>query len=214
MKRIFFLVGLVCITLSVSFAQNKKAEKEAAAKAQFEKAVAAIETKDFVIIVDSYESDNGIIETNTDVANFISFESDFVFMQGPIVAGNGYTNKLSVSDFKQVVDKKGTVKIEMQCKGSFVTAKVEISMKSGGNYANVIITPLSGNAVSQKKGETGSQPKGEVLTSRGSEAALPSVGEAYTSSQRGTSKSGATRQFSGEIIPRAESKYFKRPGVV
>ena len=168
MKRIFFLVGLVCITLSVSFAQNKKAEKEAAAKAQFEKAVAAIETKDFVIIVDSYESDNGIIETNTDVANFISFESDFVFMQGPIVAGNGYTNKLSVSDFKQVVDKKGTVKIEMQCKGSFVTAKVEISMKSGGNYADVIITPSKGDA----------------------------------------------KRFSGEIIPRAESKHFKRPGVV
>lgn len=168
MKRIFFLVGLVCITLSVSFAQNKKAEKEAAAKVQFEKAVAAIEAKDFVIIVDSYEAGNGIIETNTDVANFISYETEFVFMQGSIVAGNGYTNKLSVSDFKQVVDKKGTVKIEMQCKGSFVTAKVEISMKSGGNYADVIITPSKGDA----------------------------------------------KRFSGEIIPRAESKYFKRPGVV
>ena len=168
MKRIFFLIGLVCISLSVSFAQNKKAEKEAAAKAQFEKAVAAIEAKDFVIIVDSYEAGSGIIETNTDVANFISYETEFVFMQGSIVAGNGYTNKLSVSDFKQVVDKKGTVKIEMQCKGSFITAKVEISMKSGGNYADVIITPSKGDA----------------------------------------------KRFSGEIIPRAESKYFKRPGVV
>jgi len=145
MKRVFFILGLICITLTGSFAQNKKAEEEAAAKAQFEKAVAAVEAKDFVIIVDSYEAGNGIIETNTDVANFISYETEFVFMQGSIVAGNGYTNKLSVSDFKQVVDKKGTVKIEMQCKGSFVTAKVEISMKAGGNYADVIITPSKGD---------------------------------------------------------------------
>lgn len=168
MKRIFFLVVIVFISLSVSFAQNKKAEKEAAAKAQYEKSMAAIEAKDFVIIVDSYEAENGIIETNTDVQNFISYETEFVFMQGAIVAGNGYTNKLTVSDFKKVVDKKGTVKIEMQCKGSFVTAKVEISMKAGGNYADVIITPSKGNS----------------------------------------------KRFSGEVIPRGESKYFKRPGVV
>jgi hypothetical protein len=168
MKKVVILIGILCITLSASVAQNKKAEKEAAAKAQFEKAVAAIDAKDFVIIVDSYEAGNGIIETNTDVANFISYETDFVFMQGAIVAGNGYTNKVSVSDFNKVVDKKGTVKIEMQCKGSFVTAKVEISMKSGGNYADVIITPSKGDA----------------------------------------------RRFSGEVIPRGESKYFKRPGVV
>ncbi|HAQ18603.1 MAG TPA: hypothetical protein DCR40_05125 [Prolixibacteraceae bacterium] len=167
MKRIFFLMGLVCITLSVSFAQNKKAEKEAAAKAQFEKAVAAVEAKDFVIIVDSYEAGNGIIETNTDVTNFISYEKDFVILQG-FPAGNGHTNKVTVSDYKQVADKKGNIKIEMQCKGSFVTAKVEISLKNGGNYADIIVSPTKGDA----------------------------------------------KRFSGEVIPRAESKYFKRPGEV
>jgi hypothetical protein len=168
MKRIFFLIGIVCISLSVSFAQNKKAEKEAAAKAQFEKAVAAVEAKDFVIIVDSYEAGNGIIETNTDVTNFISYEKEFVFLQGWTCGGGNNPNKMDISDFKQVLDKKGNLKVEMQARGSFITAKIEISMKNGGNYADVIIT----------------------------------------------STKGMTKRFSGEVIPRGESKYFKRPGEV
>lgn len=168
MKRIFLFIGIISITLSVSFAQNKKAEKEAAAKAQSEKAFAAIEAKDFVIIVDTYEASDRTIQTNTDVANFLSYEKDFVFLQGSIVAGNTYTNKLDISDYKQVADKKGNTRIEMQVKGSFITAKIEIFMKKGGNYADVIITPTKGD----------------------------------------------TKRFSGEIVPRSESKYFKRPNVV
>ncbi|MBA4408932.1 MAG: DUF4251 domain-containing protein [Bacteroidota bacterium] len=167
MRKLFILVGLVCITSTISFAQNKKAEKEAVAKAQLEKAVAAIEAKDFVIIVDTYEASDRTIQTNTDIANFISYEKDFVILQG-FPAGNGYTNKVTVSDYKQVADKKGNIKIEMQCKGSFVSAKVEISMKNGGNYADIIVSPTKGDA----------------------------------------------KRFSGEVIPRAESKYFKRPGEV
>ncbi len=168
MKKSFLLIAFICITLTVSFAQNKKADKEAAAKAQFEKAVAAIEANDFVIVVDTYEKSDGNIETNTDEANFLSYETDFVFLQGEMVAGNSYTNKVTVSDYKQVVDKKGNVRIEMQCKGSMITAKIEISMKNGGNYADVIVSPTNGD----------------------------------------------NKRFSGEIVPRSESKYFKRPGVV
>ncbi|HEX7584236.1 MAG TPA: DUF4251 domain-containing protein [Prolixibacteraceae bacterium] len=159
---------MISRSMTVSFAQNKKADKEAASKAQFEKAVAAIEAKDFVIIIDTYESASGTIETNSDDSNFLSYEKEFVFMQRMIVAGNNYTNKVTVTDYKQVADKKGNVRIEMQCKGSFVTAKIEITMKKGGNYADVIITPAKGD----------------------------------------------TKRFSGEIVPRAESKYFKRSGVV
>ena len=159
---------LICFTLTISFAQNKKAEKEAAAKEQFEKAVAAIDAKDFVIIVDSYEATSGTIETNNDEANFLSYETDFVFLQGSIVAGNNYTNRVSVTDYKQSADKKGNIKIEMQVKGSFVSAKIEITLKTGGNYADVIVSPTKGDA----------------------------------------------KRFSGEVVPRAVSKYIKRPGVV
>lgn len=168
MKSLFLIVIVACFTLSTSFAQDKKAEKEAAAKAQFDKAIAAIDAKDCVIIVDTYEAKDGTIETNTDVANFLSYEAESIFLQGAIVAGNNATNKLSISDFSKTADKKGNVKVEMQCKGSLITAKIEISIKKSGNYADVIITPTKGDA----------------------------------------------KRFSGEVIPRPESKYFKRPGVI
>ena len=98
---------MISRSMTVSFAQNKKADKEAASKAQFEKAVAAIEAKDFVIIIDTYESASGTIETNSDDSNFLSYEKEFVFMQRMIVADNNYTNKVTVADYKQVADKKG-----------------------------------------------------------------------------------------------------------
>ena len=149
----------------MSMAQNKKAEKEAAAKAQFDKAVAAIESKDFVIIVDTYGT--GTIETNTDMAHFLSYEKDFVFLQG-YPSANSYTNKLEVSEYKQETDKKGNLNVSMQVKGFYINARIEIFMKKGGNYADVIVSH-------RKEG---------------------------------------TRRFSGEIVPRSQSKYFKRPGEV
>ena len=167
MKNFFLFIGIICISSTFSFAQNKKADKEAASRAQFDKAVAAIEAKDFVFIVDTYEASDRTIKTNTDVTNFLSYEKEVVFLQG-FMAGNKYTNKVNVSDYKQVADKKENIRIEMQVKGSLITAKIEIFMKKGGNYADVIVTPTKGDS----------------------------------------------KRFSGEIVPRAESKYFKRPGVV
>lgn len=163
MKKLLILLGILGLLSTASSAQNKKAEKEAAAQAQFEKALAAIEAKEFVIIVDYYEG----AQTNTDVANFLSFEKEYVFLQG-ITAGNQYTNKLAVSDYKQEIDKKGNVTIEMQVKGFYIMAKIEIFLKKGGNYADVVINASKGRSI----------------------------------------------RFSGEIIHRAVSKYFKRPGEV
>jgi Domain of unknown function (DUF4251) len=167
MKRLFILMVVLGFIAPMAMAQNKKADKEAAAKAQYEKAIAAIEAKEFVIIVDTYESATRTIETNTDVANFFSFEKDFVFLQG-FPAANSYTNKLEVSEYKQETDKKGNLNISMQIKGFYINARIEIFMKKGGNYADVIVSH-------RKEG---------------------------------------TRRFSGEVIPRVQSKYFKRPGEV
>jgi hypothetical protein len=74
-----------------------------------------------------------------------------------------------VSDYSQVADKKGNIKISMQVRGFFITAKVEITLKKqAGSYADVIITPT----------------KGDV------------------------------KRFSGDVVPRSESKYFKRSGEI
>jgi hypothetical protein len=170
MKRVFLLAALVCFAFSVSFAQNKKAEKEAAAKAQFDKAVAAIDAKDFVIIVDTYVSNKtGEIVTTIDNTNFFSYEKEFAYVQGVVFFGESYpnTHKLTVSNYNQVVDKKGNLKVEMFGRGSMTEGKIEIYLKKGGNYADVIYTMKN-----------------------------------------------FTVRFSGEVIPTAESKYFKRPGAV
>ena len=167
MKKLLLLIGIIGLLSNVSLSQNKKAEKEAAAKAQFDKAVSAIEAKDFVIIVDTYEGADRTIQTNTDVTNFLSSEKESVFLQG-ITAGNQYTNKLVVSEYKQETDKKGNVSIVMQVKGFYIIAKIEIFMKKGGNYADIVINATKGRSI----------------------------------------------RFSGEVIPKSESKYFKRPGEV
>ena len=169
MKRILVSICLISLALFSSFGQNKKAERDSIALVKFEKALAAIEAKDFVIIVDSYATGQDIFETNSDFANFLSYEKEFVYLQGQIVAGNSNTNKLEVSDYSQVADKKGNIRISMQVRGFFITAKIEISLKkTAGSYADVIITPA----------------KGDI------------------------------KRFSGDVVPRAESKYFKRSGEI
>lgn len=144
MKRIFLSFCFISAALFSSFGQNKKAERDSIAAIKFEKALAAIEAKNFVIIVDYYKTEAGSFESNTDAANFLSYEKEFVILQGQIVAENNNTNKLTVSDFSQVADKKGNVNISMQVRGFFITAKIEISLKKGGNTADVIITPIKG----------------------------------------------------------------------
>ncbi|MDP3453357.1 MAG: DUF4251 domain-containing protein [Bacteroidales bacterium] len=168
MKRIIVTVLILVISLSFATAQNKKAEREAAGLALFEKAKAAIEAKDFVIVPDSYEKSDGTPETNNDEANFLMYEGDFVYLQGMIICSNSFTNRTTVSSINQKIDKRGNLSVEMQVSGSAITARIEIQMRKGSNYADVIVTPTKGNA----------------------------------------------RKFSGEIVPKAQAKYYKRPNEV
>lgn len=168
MKRILLSLFLITAVIINATAQNKKAEREAIAQAKFEKALAALNDKDYVIIVGTYDKGGGNFETNTDNSVFISYEKEDVFIQGQIIADNNHTNKLSVSEFKQTTDKKGNVKSTMQLRGNLINAKLEITLRKGGGLADVIITPTK----------------------------------------------GGTKRFSGELVPRSESNYFKRPGVI
>jgi hypothetical protein len=144
MKRTILSVCLICAVLFSASAQ--KENKDSIALLKFEKAIIDIEAKDFVIIVDSYAKEDGSFETNTDNAVFLSYEKEFMFLQGLIVAENAHTNKLTVSDYSQVTDKKGNIRISMQVTGFYIRAKVEISLKKkAGNYADVIISPTKGS---------------------------------------------------------------------
>ncbi len=144
MKRVLMSVCFISLALFSAVAQ--KADKDFIALIKFEKALADIEAKDFVIIVESYAKEDGSFETNTDNSQFISYEKEFMFLQGLILADNAQTNKLTVSDYDQETDKKGNVRISMQVTGFYIRAKVEISLKKkAGNYADVIITPTEGS---------------------------------------------------------------------
>jgi hypothetical protein len=165
MKKILLLFCFISLAL-ITNAQNKKAERDSIAAIKFRNAVAALEAKDFVIIVQTYLLPVGTSETNLDDAVFLSYEKEFVFIQGQILAGNAFTNKLTVSEYNQSTDKKGNISIIMRVRGFYITAKVEISLKKGSSVADVILTPVTGSPF----------------------------------------------RFSGEVVARARSKYFKRSG--
>jgi hypothetical protein len=147
-KRLFILTGISLILAVVTLAQDKKAEKQAAAKAKkeaeiaakqakFEKAVAAINAKDFVIFVDMIGTTQKI---DRDLTSFFSYEKDFAYLQG-IIVGNQATHKLKVSNFVQTTDKKGNINISMYVRGFYIDAKVEIFIRKGDNWADIIMTP-------------------------------------------------------------------------
>lgn len=168
MKKVLLAVCFISAVLFTANSQDKKAEREAAALAAFEKALATVESKEFVIIVGTYQT-GGVFNDNADNANFLAFENDHIILQGAIIADNNNTNKLAVSDYNQTTDKKGNVRISFQAKGLLINARVEISLKkNSGDLADVIITPT----------------KGEV------------------------------KRFNGEIVPKAQSKYFRRVGEI
>ncbi len=144
MKKILLSVLFTALICGAGVAQNSKADKEAAAAATFAKASAAIEAKDFVIVPDQYESSTGTVESSNDDFAFIAYEGEFLYLQGMIVCSNSYTNRTTVTEFKKELDKKGNLKVVIQTKGSAITAKIEISMKKNGNYADVIVTPTKG----------------------------------------------------------------------
>lgn len=169
MKKFLLAICFLSAALMPSMGQDKKAEREAAALAAFERALATIETKEYVIIVGSYQSEGGVINDNTDNANFLAFENDHIILQGAIVAENSNTNRLAVSNYEQLTDKKGNIRISYQANGHLINAKVEMSLKkSAGNVADVIITPTR----------------------------------------------GTVKRFNGEIVPKAQSKYFRRVGEI
>jgi len=165
MKRLLLSLFIITFFINAGSAQNKKAEKDSLAQVKFEKSLAAINDKDFVIIPEAYGIELVPISDNT---VFLSYEKEYVFLQGQVVAGNAHTNRLTVSDYSQTTDKKGNIRSTMQVRGNLINAKIEISLRKGGGKADVIITPTRGDAI----------------------------------------------RFTGEVVPRSESNYFKRTGVI
>ena len=137
MKKLLLILCIISVTLISTFAQSKKADKEAIALVQFEKALTAIESKDFVITPKSWIGES----EPTYITRFLSYEKEYVTLQ-EIIPGERLANKLKVSEYNQTTDKKGNVKISMNVFGFYLNGKITISLKkANGNLAYVIISP-------------------------------------------------------------------------
>jgi len=73
------------------------------------------------------------------VTDFLSYKEDTLIVQGIIPGRDMQT--LKVSEYNQVTDKKGNVKITMHVFGFFISGKIDISLKKAdGNVAYIIVT--------------------------------------------------------------------------
>jgi hypothetical protein len=143
----------MAFALTSTFGQSSKAdlkaEKAAGLLVKYNKAIAAIDAKDFVIVVDSYRSNyNGATYFTMDRTNFFSYEKQFAYVQGAIFFGEVYpdNHKLEVSEFSKVTDSKGNITVKMFVRGTLAKARVEIFLKKGDNTAEVIYT-MRGSAL-------------------------------------------------------------------
>lgn len=130
------------------FAQKQtKEEKEAAAKALYDAAVQSVNAKTFVIIPSSYTDRNGEIQNVNDNNFFFSSEGNNLFAQGSMVCGNSYTNIMEATEYTPNFDKKGNLKLRIVVLGRMLKGTYQISMRSNGNYADVIFTPINGTTL-------------------------------------------------------------------
>lgn len=144
MKRLLLIPFILFTILPLIAQKQSKEEKAAIAKAAYDTAVKCIENKNFVIIPSSYTDKDGMIESNTENTNFISYENNNLFLQGNIVCDNKYTNIAEASEYIPTFDKKGNLRLRIVVIGRMVKGTYVISMRANTNLADVIFTPQSG----------------------------------------------------------------------
>lgn len=144
MKKALLFAAAILMMVP-SFAQKmSKEEKAALAKAQYEGAVQVINEKNWVIIPDTYDTEDGI-ENNTSNDNFISCEKGMMFSQGSICCANSYTNKSEPSEYTVNTDKKGNIKMKIIVRGDYWKGTYTISIRNNSNTADVIFNSQGGS---------------------------------------------------------------------
>ncbi|MDO4735657.1 MAG: hypothetical protein Q4B21_01380, partial [Bacteroidia bacterium] len=141
------LLAMVMMLVMPLFAQKlSKEEKAAIAKAKNEAAMAAINSKAWVLVPSSYTQKDGMIASNIDNSEFISCEGDYMYAQGRIVCDNSYTNQLTPTAYEPKLDKKGNLRFSITVSGRMMRGSYTISMRGNTDNADVIFTPNKGDA--------------------------------------------------------------------
>lgn len=180
MKKFIALAALVMLGITASttaYAQESRAERKAARDAKraqmkaeeqvqntisYDDALAALQTKQFVMEADQVMFRNGqtaFVNSNT---NFVLVNEGRGTVQvafntvypGPNGIG-GVTVDGTVSDIQTTTDKRGNVNCNFSIQGIGISAQIFLTLTDGGNNATVTISPnfnnntmtLSGNLV-------------------------------------------------------------------
>lgn len=145
MKRIALLVLALVLAAPVFAQKLSKEERAAQQKALYETAVKCFEEKDFCIIPSSYIDSEGMDNSISDNATFISMEADGkMYLQGSTVCGKNGTYVADVTEYTTAYDKKGNLKMRMVINGRMVKGTFKLTMKVNTNEAVIIFTPTSG----------------------------------------------------------------------
>ncbi len=147
MKKIISLAFMMLLAVAPVFAQKlSKEEKAARAKAQYESAVQCIEGRNFVIVPTQYMDSDNVLQTNNDNARFFSCEGKQFFIQGAICGGDNNTPYVAEdTEYTVTKDKKGNIKLRILVNGRKVRGTYTISVRTSGNFADVIYTPPTGS---------------------------------------------------------------------
>ncbi|MBK5721004.1 DUF4251 domain-containing protein [Dysgonomonas sp. Marseille-P4677] len=151
MKQVLFVLILISLTLAGCKTQKdpaKAAAKEREQKIWFDKAVQALNDREFVLEADRITFKYGhftYVNANT---NFVSMHGDKATIQmafnSPYAGPNGIggiTVDGTASNVKMVTDKKGNITFTMGVIGVGVSATVTIQMINGTNQCSATINP-------------------------------------------------------------------------
>ena len=173
-KAILFLLTILLIT---SCASQKDpaviAAEEAVQKAWFDKAVQALNDREFVLEAEriTFRSGRSVyVNSNT---NFVSLHGDNATVQialntpyaGPNGIG-GITVDGRASNVKMETDKKGNISFSMFVTGAVISATVYFQMANGSNQCSVTVNPNFSNNRITFTGSLYSEVDSEVFKGR------------------------------------------------
>lgn len=146
--------------------EQKKAEQEALDQMLYDEAKQAIGAKNFILEADHVLFKYGTTAYVSSNTNFVAVHGDKAVVQvafnipvsGPNGLG-GITVEGNVSGYKETVDKKGNIFVDMNVMGTGISAQVNIQLTRGSNSASVDISPnfnsnrfsLSGSLIPMSK---------------------------------------------------------------
>lgn len=176
MKAIVFLLTSIMLIFAGCKTQQdplKAAAEEAEQKMWYEKAVQALNDREFVLEAERIDFKNGRFAYVTANTNFISMHGDKATIQmafnSPYAGPNGIggiTVDGRASNVKMQTDKNGNVIFSMTVQGAAVSATVTLRLTNGTNQCNATVNPNFNSNTINFRGELYQEADSNVYKGR------------------------------------------------